>query len=242
MRLLNDYEVNADPSQLVRAWEGSDTFALLPGKSGGADDWIESALRSLPAQHLTGRFLLLTSGSTGDPKLIVGLRERSERLVRVLHELQESEAVTETIVALPLTYSYAFVNQWLWSHVMGRKLVITHGFRQPDALKVSLQQSRNAMLCLVGIQGSAVRSVLRQRTISWSDTCSFCRREGFRRSSCTLSRVIFPDAKVFQQLRLCRGTCRDSPLRPAEDAQEAANIGRPPPGISLQYKRRSFSA
>ena len=36
MRLLLDSEVNADPAQLVRAWEDPETFALLPEKSGGS--------------------------------------------------------------------------------------------------------------------------------------------------------------------------------------------------------------
>jgi hypothetical protein len=80
----------------------------------------------------------LTSGSTGQPKLVVGEKQRAEALALVLHRYQDSAPAERSIVVLPLTYCYAFVNQWLWSRVVGRALCITNGFSQPDALQREL--------------------------------------------------------------------------------------------------------
>ncbi|MGA2030827.1 MAG: hypothetical protein ABSG68_01110 [Thermoguttaceae bacterium] len=46
-RILHDNEVNADPSQLTRVWQGDETFALIPEKCGGSYDWIKVALQKL---------------------------------------------------------------------------------------------------------------------------------------------------------------------------------------------------
>ena len=231
-RVLLDHHVTTDPAELSRAWQESQTFALVPEKSGGASAWIDSALSELPAEHQSGRFVLLTSGSTGEPKLIVGLRERSERLASVLHELQESEAVAETIVALPLTYSYAFVNQWLWSHVTGRRLVVTHGFRQADLLKASLQQARDAMLCLVGIQVPLLEQHFAKQQFPGVIRVHFAGGR-FPQEQLPIVRRLFPHARIFNNYGCAEAMPRLT-LRPAESAQEAANIGRPLPGIELQ--------
>src|SRR4051812_16810887 len=108
--------VDPDPAALAAAWAADPTFAVLPGRPPVGEPWVAAALARLPVSARTGHFALLTSGSTGEPKLIVGERSRSERLARALHELQGNDVAARAIVALPLTYSFAFVNQWLWSH------------------------------------------------------------------------------------------------------------------------------
>lgn len=231
MHILFDSEVTADPSLLARCWQGEETFALVPEKSGGSNDWIADKLNCLPDEHRRSRFVLLTSGSTGEPKLIVGLRERSEALVRALHELQQSEPAAETIVTLPLTYSYAFVNQWLWATVFKRRLVVTHGFRQPDLLRASLQQARDAMLCLVGIQVPLLDQNFSNEAFPGVLRVHFAGGR-FPHEQLHAIRRLFPNARIFNNYGCAEAMPRLT-LRPAEDAQEAANIGRPLPGIEL---------
>ena len=232
MRLLTDKQADELPAQIAQAWEDPETFALVPEKSGGARDWIEAALRGLPAEHQRGRFVLLTSGSTGEPKLIVGSRQRSEQLARTLHELQSSEPVAETIVALPLTYTYAFVNQWLWSQIHGRRLVLTNGFRQAGLLLRRLQQARDAMLCLVGIQVPLLDQHFAAEQFVGVVRVHFAGGR-FPQEQLPTVRRLFPNARIFNNYGCAEAMPRLT-LRPAEDAEEAANIGRPLPGIDLQ--------
>ena len=141
-----------DASLLDESWRSRTTFVYLPEKTSVTSDWLERSVALLPADLQQDHFALLTSGSTGEPKLVIGSRARAETLTRILHEAQHSEPVEETILALPLSYSYAFINQWLWSRTFARPLVTTDGFRKPDRLLASLRAARNAMLCLVGSQ------------------------------------------------------------------------------------------
>ena len=216
---------------LAHCWDSPETFALVPEKSGGSRAWIETALGGLPEEHRRGRFVLLTSGSTGEPKLIVGLRERSERLARVLHLLQDSEAVTESVVVLPLTYSYAFVNQWLWGHVTGRRLVLTHGFRQPDVLRQALERARDAMLCLVGIQVPLLDQHFGSEIFPGVIRVHFAGGR-FPQEQLPVVHRLFPNAKVFNNYGCAEAMPRLT-LRSAEDASDVAIIGRPLPGVEL---------
>jgi fatty-acyl-CoA synthase len=231
-QIILDNEINADPSLLDRAWGSVETFALVPEKSGSSLAWVGAALAKIPASHRVGHFVLLTSGSTGTPKLIIGRRERSEQLARVLHEVQKGEPVAETIVALPLTYSYAFVNQWLWSHIHGRKLTVTPGFRQADVLKQALQRAGDAMLCLVGIQVPLLEQNFGGDEFPGVIRVHFAGGR-FPEEQLPIVRGIFPNAKIFNNYGCAEALPRLT-FRAAEDAAEAANIGRPLAGVCLQ--------
>src|SRR5512133_1311210 len=138
MRILFDDEVNADVASLDRAWSGVETFAFVPRKSGLPPGWLERALASVPPFIQQGHFLLLTSGSTGYPKLVAGARDRAVALAKLLHRVQDSEPVGRTVLMLPLTYCYAFVNQWLWARQHRRELVQTRGLIDPTQLETAL--------------------------------------------------------------------------------------------------------
>ena len=112
MRLLLD-RGDSVTHDLEEHWVDPATFAFLPQRGGVPEDWAARALEGIPDSVRTGHFALLSSGSTGEPRLVLGSRRRAEALARTLHEVQASEPVRRTVGLLPLTYSYAFVNQWL---------------------------------------------------------------------------------------------------------------------------------
>jgi len=114
--LYNDGDLEA----LAAAWAAERTFAWVSRRSGVDEAWLCERLALLPVEHQRGRFVLLTSGSTGLPKLVVGDKRRTEALAKILHGVQDLASVEQAIAVLPLTYTYAFVNQWVWSRCFDR--------------------------------------------------------------------------------------------------------------------------
>jgi acyl-CoA synthetase (AMP-forming)/AMP-acid ligase II len=232
MFTLVESAVNDDLSRLAEAWSRPETFVFVPDKSGIAADWLSRALAQIPAEFGSHHFALLTSGSTGLPKLILGARARSERLVEVLHRLQASAPVRETILALPLSYSYAFVNQWLWATRHERRLVPTRGFGQPELLRSALENAEEAMICLVGVQVPLLTLNFEGKSFPGVIRVHFAGGR-FPQEKLDIVRCFFPHAQIFNNYGCAEAMPRLT-IRRAEDGEQASDIGRPLPGIELK--------
>jgi acyl-CoA synthetase (AMP-forming)/AMP-acid ligase II len=232
MFTLTESDALRDPERLHQAWTRPETFAFLSEKNEAVADWVRRSMSLLPPELHENHFALLTSGSTGQPKIIVGPRRRSEALVEVLHKLQESEPVEQAILLLPLTYSYAFVNQWLWSRRFGRTLVLTPGFAKPDELARAFETARNAMVCLVGVQVPLLMRFFEGKQFPGVIRVHFAGGRFPQEKLDEISRL-FPNARVFNNYGCAEALPRLT-LRKAEDADEARDIGRPLPGVELR--------
>ncbi|HEX6880780.1 MAG TPA: AMP-binding protein [Terriglobales bacterium] len=232
LRLVREAEVRADIGLLGRLWSDSATFAVVPTNLALTEDWLRTSLALLPEDYRAGHFILMTSGSTGQPKLIVAKKSRAERLVEVIHAAQDDEPAQETIACLPLSYSYAFVNQWLWSHHIRRRLIQTDGFTRPDELKSALDAASEAMLCMVGVQVPLLRSLFGVHSFPGIIRLNFAGGR-FPQEQLDNLRQIFPSAEVFNNYGCAEAMPRLT-IRRANEADQAANIGRPLPGIELR--------
>lgn len=231
IRVLAQHAIDADIGKLAAAWSGESTFALIPDKTGADHDFVARWMDSLPPELQTHHYALLTSGSTGTPKLIVGRRERTEALVRVLHRLQELEEAAETIVTLPLTYSYAFVNQWLWSEVFKRKLILTRGLAEPDHLGEHLQAASQTMLCLVGAQVPLLLQHFAEASFPGVIRLNFAGGR-FPQEHLPALRRLFPSCRIFNNYGCAEALPRLT-IRKAEEADEARVLGLPIEGVAL---------
>lgn len=232
MILLREQNVHHEPARLSEAWAEAETFVLLPEKLSVSDEWLEQSLALIPKELHHDHFVMLTSGTTGQPKLIIGNRARSEKLARVLHDRQESEPVQETISMLPLSYTYSFVNQWLWAHVMQRRFITTQGLADPKSLKASLKAARDAMICLVGIQVPLLMTHLGGEHFDGVIRVHFAGGR-FPQERLDELGAMFPNAQVFNNYGCAEAMPRLT-IRRAEEASEAANIGRPLCGIEMR--------
>jgi acyl-CoA synthetase (AMP-forming)/AMP-acid ligase II len=242
VRILTDDALAADPRALDAAWDAPGLFALVPTRDAG-DPRLARALARVPPDVRDGgsdAFAPLTSGSTGRPKLVVGLRTRAAALARALHAAQELDAVGEAIVALPLTYSYAFVNQWVWAKTHSRRLVLTRGFARADELAFALENARDALVCLVGAQVPLLDALARGR--AFEGVARVCFAGGrFPSERLGVVRRAFPRAAVFNNYGCAEAMPRLT-LRRAErsadatkDApDDATNIGWPLPSIAMR--------
>ena len=232
IKIIHEDAISHGTAPLETCWSEPSTFIFVPNKSGVSTSWLDRVADLVPPKYKNGYFGLLTSGSTGEPKLILGSKARSEKLVRVLHELQDSEQVLETVCTLPLTYSYAFINQWLWAQVFNRKLNLTNGFSEPDHLKETLSQAKNSMLCMVGGQVALLRRYFPKTVFPGIIRLHFAGGR-FPQEQLGFLHQCFPNAQIYNNYGCAEAMPRLT-MRRSEEASEAANIGHTLPGIEMK--------
>jgi len=218
--------------QLNEAWEMDETFLLLPDKAEVDQEWLLARIENLPESHRLGRFCLLTSGSTGEPKIVIGVKERSERLARLLHTAQDSEAVERTVTALPISYSFSFVNQWLWARVHERSFVRTAGLRDPKRLAEVLEISIPTAICLVGAQVPLLNRALGGRRFPSVMRVHFAGGP-FPAHSMEFVREMFPSADVYNNYGCAEAMPRLT-LRIDVGDEPPNDVGRPLDGVELR--------
>lgn len=222
---------------LAQSWADDESFVFLPSRTGVPLDKLKAALRNVPEQWRLNHFALLTSGTSGDPRLVFGMRERAEALTSVIHAVQDSEPVREAVVALPLSYSYAFVNQWLWARTHDRSLVLTRGFSYLAEFVETLSASRDAMLCLVGSQASILLEHTNSHRFEGIIRLHFAGGK-FPQEKLPELREVFPNARIFNNYGCVEAMPRLT-IRRAEDSDDPAVIGRPIPGVELSASAQS---
>lgn len=232
MEILFENQVQKDITKLNKAWDSKSSFTFLPEKSGVSMSWIEKGLQTIPDKMQIGHLILLTSGSSGLPKMVIGKKSRAEALAKVLHEIQDSEPTDETVLALPLNYCYAFVNQWLWSRVMQRRLIVTEGFKNPLFLKNALAGTNNSLLCLLGAQIPLFLENFKGMSFTGVTRLHFA---GGPFPGQYLNDVInfFPNAQIFNNYG-CSEAMPRLTIRRLEESADPSNIGKPLPGIDMK--------
>jgi acyl-CoA synthetase (AMP-forming)/AMP-acid ligase II len=231
MQILTIREDQAGTAAIQNAWRGSETFIVLPSKCAVDRGWLDSSLSELPKCYATDHFCLLSSGSTGAPKLFLASKARAERLARTLHEVQDSACVRQTILALPLSYSYAFVNQFVWAEVFGRRLTESGGLARPESLAAALGGAEDAMLCLVGTQAKVLLDTLPRKQFPGIVRLHFA-GGAFPRERLIALRQMFQNAAIFNNYGCIEAMPRLTVHRVGEELEEG-QIGTPIPGVEL---------
>ena len=88
MNIIIDNQSADTISAIDRAWRDPASFLLLPGRYESRIGEFGKHFEQLPAAFRRDHFVLTTSGSTGEPRLVVGEKTRSERLAGLLHQVQ----------------------------------------------------------------------------------------------------------------------------------------------------------
>jgi acyl-CoA synthetase (AMP-forming)/AMP-acid ligase II len=133
---------------------------------------------------------------------------------------------------LPLTYCYAFVNQWLWAKKFNRRLIQTHGFSRPDNLRKALLKATDAMICMVGAQVPMLIQQFKNESFPGITRLHFA---GGRFPQEHLKRLksFFPNSMIFNNYGCAEAMPRLT-IRTAEQANTATDIGYPLPGVRLK--------
>ncbi len=231
-RVLSESDVLAGIGDLAKAWDAADSFLLAPSPCPVPEPWIAETLAKLPAALATGHFGLLTSGSTGAPKLVLGVKTRSARLVDQIHQRQCLGPVACAVLALPLAYSYSLVNQWMWAHLRQRTLLVTRGLAEPARLFTTLTDTGNSMVCLVGSQVPMLRRFLEAgRSFPRVIRVNFAGGPYPQADMPWLAQT-FPAAEFYHNYG-CTEALPRLTIRPAAEFSDPMILGRPVDGIEL---------
>ncbi len=92
---------------------------------------------------------LMTSGSTGEPKLVAINETNLAAGIAAIHDAQGLAGARSTGVVLPLAYSYALVNQLLWAVLYEREIYLSGGALNALAALERFRDAGVEMLCLV---------------------------------------------------------------------------------------------
>lgn len=217
---------------LADAWATDETFACIPAKAVLTRAAIEASLAALPEACANGHFVMLTSGSTGEPKFIVAARQRAVHLAETLHAAQRSEDVAETLAVLPLSYTYAFVNQFVWSQRYGRRLRVTEGLSAPESLQCDLTEARDAMLCLVGAQVPLLLRYWAGQRFPGITRLHFAGGR-FPQENLPELAQLFPSAAVFNNYGCAEAMPRLT-VREAGSSNDTQYIGHPIAGVEMR--------
>jgi O-succinylbenzoic acid--CoA ligase len=136
-------------AQLRAAYSGFGLVTRAGDISGGAGPEVRVDRRVLLA--------LMTSGSTGAPKLIAATAEALDLGLDAIHAAQGLEDVASTALLLSPSYSYALVNQVLWSVRFGRRLLHPPSLATPADALAAIRDGGAQMLCLVAHQARLLR-------------------------------------------------------------------------------------
>jgi acyl-CoA synthetase (AMP-forming)/AMP-acid ligase II len=221
------------PVALNAAWTDDASLLLAPARRGVTETWLREAIDRVPPELARGHVALLTSGSTGAPRLVVGEKARAERLAGVMHDRQALDDVERTVTLLPLTYSYAFVNQWVWSHAHGRAVVTSPGLADVAATRALLREGPDTMVCLVGPLFS-----LLARHVEGTEALASVTRVNFAGGPFpwhereALARVL-PRARVFNNYGCAEAMPRLT-ITPLEALRGPGDLGEPLPGVELR--------
>lgn len=231
-QLVGDDEVAVSREGLTAAWRGDVSLLLAPARRGVTESWLREALDRVPPELARDHVALLTSGSTGAPRLVVGEKARAAALAGVMHEHQALHDVARTVTLLPLTYSYAFVNQWVWAEVHGRTLDVSPGLADVTATRELLRDGPDTMVCLVGPLFS-----LLARHIDAAEPLASVTRINFAggpfpwHERDTLARI-FPRARTFNNYGCAEAMPRLT-ITPLESLRGPGDLGHALPGIEL---------
>lgn len=221
------------PGALDRAWDAPSSVLLAPLRRGVDERWFSRAIEAIPPELAEGHYALLTSGSTGEPKLIVGQRQRTERLAAVIHEAQRNQPVERAVVLLPLTYSYAFVNQWVWGRVQGRAVELTRGAAELPRVLDVLRDGAPAMVCLVGPLFTLIAQSMRPGERLESVVRVNFAGGAFPHGQLEAVRAAFPNAEIINNYGCAEALPRLT-ITPAAQLEAVGDIGVPLRGVSLR--------
>lgn len=178
---------------------------------------------------------LMTSGSTGDPKLVAIDDRCLATGIAAIHDAQGLADVDSTGVVLPLAYSYALVNQLLWAVRYERKVYLSGGALNALSALERFRDSNVEMLCLVspwlrfaiGLGLNQVPPLPAVKVVNFAGA-------PFPMNDVAVLRRLFPNARLYNNYGCAEAMPRLA-VREVITAQDPVTlVGRPLPTLKVR--------
>jgi acyl-CoA synthetase (AMP-forming)/AMP-acid ligase II len=182
-----------------------------------------------PALDPRAGLILATSGTTGDPRLVVLSRDGLAANVAAILDYLPMRAQPRAAVVLPLHYAYALVGQCLAGLAAGATLLLLGDLRFPAA-----QVEAMARLGAEGL--SSVPASLRLLAEAGAPPLAYVASAGAPVSPADL-RAWFPGARLFNQWGLTEAGPRVTAVDDADPAFDAGSVGRAIAGVEVTARR-----
>ena len=173
--------------------------------------------------------------------MVVANRIRAEALARVIARAQHVDAaqdrVQNMVIALPISYCFALVNQWVLAHIHDLPMTFG-GFSQPDRLAQILEQAEDSMICLVGAQAGLLRLLGDSRRFANVRRVAFA-GSPFPWGQAALLKRLFPNARFYNNYGCAEAMPRLVVTEVTENLRRGdpglpGLLGQPLPGIRFR--------
>jgi acyl-CoA synthetase (AMP-forming)/AMP-acid ligase II len=192
---------------------------------------------SYPVQaHSDLFFGLLTSGSTGEPKAIVTSAARLANGVQAIHSAQQLENIGATGVLLPLAYSFACVNQLLWSVLQERELHFPGPLADMATCLTHIRESGVDMLCMVAHQARALSRLGARAQPLPAVRCLNFAGAPFPLAQFAFLRHLFPNARLLNNYGCAEAMPRLTSVEVTTPDTSIAFVGQPIGDIALRIE------
>jgi acyl-coenzyme A synthetase/AMP-(fatty) acid ligase len=178
--------------------------------------------------------VLMTSGSTGAPKLIAADERSTVRGIAAIHAAQGLQEIASTGILLPLAYSYAMVNQLLWAVMHGRRAFALPGLVDPVRTLQGVRDHRIEMLCLVAHQVRMLTALgLADEQLDCVRALNFAGAP-FPMQSLPQLRRMFPRARIYNNYGCTEALPRLTVTQVLDASHPLTYVGRPIESIELR--------
>lgn len=180
---------------------------------------------------------LMTSGSTGDPQAIATSEDRLTRGIQFIADAQGIATSKSTGILLPISYSYALVNQLFWAIMFERSVALCDTRMGPVEALRSISGLEVDMLCMVAAQIETINRLdsARELCVPGIRTVNFAGAP-FPASRMGYLRELFPDARFLNNYGCTEAMPRLTVREVRGDYDDFACVGRPIGDIKLRIE------
>ncbi len=182
-------------------------------------------------------FGILSSGTTGDPKLIVTTEQRLVSSIQAIHNAQQLETISSTGVLLPLCYSFALINQMFWAIYYERSLSLFNDSSGSLSALLFAHTHNIEMICMVPEQITVLNKDLQNNSLQLPSlkVVNFAGSH-FPYSHFQLLAHLFPNARLINNYGCTEAMPRLTIKRTTCDSEDHMCVGYPVGDVELKIE------
>ena len=213
--VLEDSAIKKDLGILNACWKNKEPFILWNSNTKTDNSLFEGI--DLKKDGFSSNVFLIYLWFNRDAKLIVASKDRAVGICEKIYA-QLLYQCQDIVVSLPLTYSFAFINQFVYSGLSSKSLIVSNGISKPNEyLKITKFKGFNARL--VGSQFNILKKYIGSLVFPNVRIINFAGGK-FPQQEVEVIERMFPNAQIFNNY----GCTEAVPRLTVTNAKETSSI------------------